>query len=207
MRGGGRERENNKIRQSGGRKERNPYSDPMMYPRGAVGGLLPIQRGERRDMEGMERKEEAAWTCIRSILLILLPFPFFSFFSFFRFSVCRFAFIIGNHNGNYGGTERAGVEPPSCMYAMPRDDYDSDYYDYDYDYYDYCPEEVSRCRHRHVGPRFVHVTAIGPIYVENTLNADIIIGDKSSQKPTIQRSIIVLTSKLAAILVQCVIYA
>lgn len=81
------------------------------------------------------------------------------------------------------------------------------YYDYDYDYYDYCPEEVSRCRHRHVGPRFVHVTAIGPIYVENTLNADIIIGDKSSQKPTIQRSIIVLTSKLAAILVQCVIYA
>lgn len=105
-----------------------------------------------------------------------------------------------------GHRERAGVECPSCMYAMPRDDYDSDYYDYDYDYYDYCPEEVSRCRHRDVGPRFVHVTAIGPIYVENTLNADIIIGDKSSQKPTIQRSIIVLTSKLAAILVQCVIY-
>lgn len=60
--GGGRARERERIiiRQSGGRKERNPYSDPMMYPKGAVGGLLPIQRGERRGMEGMERKEEAA---------------------------------------------------------------------------------------------------------------------------------------------------
>lgn len=46
MRGGGRERENNKIRQSGGRKERNPYSDPMMYPRGAVEGCS-LFKGER----------------------------------------------------------------------------------------------------------------------------------------------------------------
>lgn len=118
MRGGGRggerrerERENNNSTKRWSERKKSIFrSDDVSE--GGRGRVAPYSKGRekgygRYGKEGGSRVNVHQVYTTHTLTLSIFLIFFFSFFPFF--SVRRFAFIIGNHNGNYGGTEREPV--------------------------------------------------------------------------------------------------